>query len=227
MTYEVRMSKVVEKEKIKACFFDGMTLMVGGFMGCGAPEGLIDLILDLGIKDITLISTDTAMVNRGVGRLIVEKRIKKLYASHIGLNPETGKQMNEGTLEVELVPQGTLVEQIRAGGFGLGGVLTPTGLGTIIAEGKKIIEVDGKEFLLEKPLKADVSLIRGSVTDCYGNTIYRGTSNNFNQMMATAGEIVIVETEKLVPTGFLTKESITTPSIFVDYVVRGGVDCVY
>ncbi|WP_105619748.1 CoA transferase subunit A [Vallitalea okinawensis] len=221
------MRKVVTKEQIRGCFFNGMTIMVGGFMGCGTPEGLIDLIIELDIKDITLIATDTATIDRGVGRLIVGKRVKKLYASHIGLNPETGRQMNKGSLEVELVPQGTLVERIRAGGFGLGGVLTPTGLGTIIEEGKEIIEVDGQKFLLEKPLKADVSLIRGSLTDCYGNTIYRGTSNNFNQMMATAGETVIVETEKLVPAGSLNKESITTPSIFVDYVIRGGGDYVY
>lgn len=225
MKYAMR--KVVNSEKIRHCFFDGMTLMVGGFMGCGTPETLIDMVLDMGIKDITLICTDTATIHRGVGRLIVEKRIKKLFASHIGLNPETGKQMNEGTLDVELVPQGTLVERIRAGGFGLGGVLTPTGLGTIVAEGKSIIEVDGQEYLLEKPLKADVSLIRGSLTDCYGNTTYRGTSNNFNQMMATAGETVIVETEKLVPAGALNKESIATPSIFVDYIIRGGGDNVY
>lgn len=221
------MRKVVEKEEVRHCFFDGMSMMVGGFMGCGTPEGLIDYVLELGIKDITLICTDTATVDRGTGRLIVAKRVKKLYASHIGLNPETGKQMHDGAIEVELVPQGTLVERIRAGGFGLGGILTPTGLGTIVEEGKEIIEVDGKRFLLEKPLKADVSLIRGSLTDCYGNTMYRGTSNNFNQMMATAGETVIVETEKLVPAGSLTKESITTPSIFVDYVLRGGGDYAY
>ncbi len=208
-------------------FFDGMTLMVGGFMSCGTPEGLIDYILELGIKDITLICTDTATPEHGTGRLIVAKRVKKLYASHIGLNPETGKQMNEGTLEVELVPQGTLAERIRSGGFGLGGVLTPTGLGTMVAEGKEIITVDGKDYLLEKPLKADVSLIRGSVSDCYGNVTYRGTSNNFNQVMATAAETVIVETEKLVPAGTLNKESIATPSIFVDYILRGGDRYVY
>lgn len=221
------MRKVVTKDEIKSYFFNGMTLMVGGFMGCGTPEGLIDLVLELGIHDITLIVTDTATVDRGVGRLIVNKRIKKLYASHIGLNPETGRQMNEGSLDVVLVPQGTLAEKIRAGGFGLGGILTPTGLGTMVEEGKEIIEVDGKKYLLEKPLKADISLIRGSMTDCYGNTTYRGTSNNFNQVMATAGEVVIVETEKLVPAGSLVKESILTPSIFVDYIIKGGGSNVY
>lgn len=221
------MRKVVGIDQIKHCFFDGMTIMVGGFMGCGTPEKLIDLILDLEIKDITLICTDTATIDRGTGRLIVANRVKKLYASHIGLNPETGRQMNDGSLLVELVPQGTLVERIRCGGYGLGGVLTPTGIGTIVAEGKKIITVDDKEFLLETPLKADVSLLRGSLTDCYGNTIYRGTSNNFNQMMATASETVIVETEKLVPAGSIPKESISTQSIFVDYIIRGGGDNVY
>jgi acetate CoA/acetoacetate CoA-transferase alpha subunit len=221
------MKKVVDIESVKDIFFDGMSIMVGGFMGCGTPEKLINMIIDLDIKDITLICNDTATVDRGVGKLIVQKRIKKLYTSHIGLNPETGKQMHDGTLEVILVPQGTLVEQIRAGGFGLGGILVPTGIGTIVAEGKDIITVDGKEFLLEKPLKADISLIRGSVCDFAGNTIYRGTTNNFNQMMATAGETVIVEAEKLVPIGSLIKESILTPSIFVDYIVRGGDEYVY
>ncbi len=221
------MKKVVEIESLKNVFFDGMTIMVGGFMGCGTPEKLIDLLLELNIKDITLICNDTATVDRGVGKLIVAKRVKKLYTSHIGLNPETGKQMNEGTLEVILVPQGTLVEQIRAAGYGLGGVLIPTGVGTMVAEGKKVVEVKNKEFLLEEPLIADVALIRGSVTDHAGNTIYKGTTNNFNQMMATAGQIVIVEAEKLVPVGTLAKESILTQSIFVDYVVRGGDKNVY
>lgn len=216
------MRKVVGLEDIKDCFYDGMTLMVGGFMGCGAPENLIDYILDLGIKDITLISTDTATIELGVGKLIMEKRVKKLFASHIGLNPETGRQMNEGTLEVELVPQGTLAERIRAGGAGLGGILTPTGLGTIVQDGKEIIEVDGNRYILEKKLEADVSLIRGSITDVYGNTTYRGTTNNFNQVMATAGKTVIVETEKLVHSGCISQESINTPSIYVDYIVRGG-----
>ena len=216
------MKKVVDLDTIRDCFFDGMTLMVGGFMGCGAPETLIDYILDLGIKDITLISTDTATVDKGVGKLIVAKRVKKLFASHIGLNPETGNQMNEGTMEVELVPQGTLVERIRSGGAGLGGVLTPTGIGTIVEEGKQVLEIDGKKYILEKILLADVSLIRGSVTDVYGNTVYRGTTNNFNQVMATAGKTVIVETEKLVHGGTLSPESISTPSIYVDYIIRGG-----
>jgi acetate CoA/acetoacetate CoA-transferase alpha subunit len=221
------MRKVVTKNEIKKYFFDGMSLMVGGFMGCGTPEGLVDLVLELGIKDITLIATDTATTERGVGRLIAAKRIKKLYASHIGLNPETGRQMHDGTIEVELVPQGSLAEKIRAGGFGLGGILTPTGIGTVVEEGKQIIEVDGVKFILEKPLKADVSLIRGSTTDFYGNVIYGGTSNNFNQVMATAGNIVIVETEKLVPAGSLNKESIHTQSIFVDYIIKGGGSNVY
>lgn len=216
------MRKVVGLEDIKDCFYDGMTLMVGGFMGCGAPENLIDYILDLGIKDITLISTDTATIELGVGKLIMENRVKKLFASHIGLNPETGRQMNEGTLEVELVPQGTLAERIRAGGAGLGGILTPTGLGTVVQDGKEIIEVDGTRYILEKRLEADVSLIRGSITDVYGNTTYRGTTNNFNQVMATAGKTVIVETEKLVHSGCISQESINTPSIYVDYIVRGG-----
>ena len=221
------MAKVVAYEAVNDLFFDGMTLMSGGFMGCGTPEGLVDLILDLGIKDITLISTDTATPDRATGRLIVAKRIRKLYASHIGLNPQTGIQMNEGTLDVELCPQGTLAERIRAGGSGLGGVLTPTGLGTMVAEGKETITVDGKEYLLEKPLKADVAIIRGSVVDHFGNTMYRGTTNNFNQVMATAAKTVIAEAEKLVPVGAIQNECVHTPGIFVDYVVKGGGNHVY
>ncbi len=221
------MGKLIEIEAIKDLLFDGMSIMVGGFLGCGTPEKLINKVMDLNIKDITLICNDTATIDKGVGKLIAGKRVKKLYTTHIGLNPETGKQMNEGTLEVVLIPQGTLIEQIRAGGYGLGGILVATGLGTLVAEGKEIIEVDGKEFLLEKPIRADLSLIRGSLTDYVGNTIYRGTTNNFNQMMATAADTVIVEAEKLVPVGSLTKESILTPSIFVDYIVRGGDAYVY
>ncbi len=205
-------------EKLKS----GMTVMIGGFMANGAPETLIDEILDSDITDLTLISTDTGMPESGSGRLICAKRIKKLYASHIGLNPETGRQMNSGELEVELVPQGTLAERIRSGGAGLGGVLTPTGLGTIVADGKQIIKVDNKHYILEKPLKADVALIRGSIVDYKGNVFYKKTTRNFNPLMATAAQTVIAEAEQIVEIGEIEPEAVHTPSIFVNYIVQGS-----
>ncbi len=213
------MKKSASPQQLKELIHDGMTIMVGGFMATGAPEKLIDLLIEFDIKDITLITTDTASPGRGTSKLIAEKRVKKLYASHIGLNPETGAQMNDGTLEVELVPQGTLAERIRSGGAGLGGVLTPTGLGTIVAEGKKVINVDGKDYLLETPLKADLALIRGSLVDRRGNVFYSKTSQNFNPLMATAADTVIVEAEKVVDIGVIQPEAVQTPSLYVDYIL--------
>lgn len=211
--------KAATTEQIESLLHDGMTIMIGGFMATGAPERLIDLLIKKDIKNITLISTDTGSPGRGSSRLIAEKRVKKLYASHIGTNPETGKQMNEGTLEVELVPQGTLAERIRSAGAGLGGVLTPTGLGTIVAENKRVIEVDGKQYLLEMPLKADLALIRGSKVDRRGNVFYSKTTQNFNPLMATAAETVVVEPEQIVELGDIEPEAVHTPSLYVDYIL--------
>ncbi|MBD1557042.1 CoA transferase subunit A [Vibrio sp. S9_S30] len=216
------MKKGISKADISALLKDGMTIMIGGFMSTGAPEGLIDLLIENDIKDITLISTDTAYPEHGVSRLIAEKRVKKLYASHIGLNPETGAQMNAGELDVELVPQGTLAERIRAGGAGLGGVLTPTGLGTIVAEGKQTVVIDDVPFLLETPLKADLALIRGSKVDKRGNVFYNKTTQNFNPIMATAAETVIVEAIEIVDVGELQPEAIHTPSLYVDHIYQQG-----
>ncbi|ENP8341558.1 CoA transferase subunit A [Vibrio harveyi] len=213
------MKKAATTEQIESLLHDGMTIMIGGFMATGAPERLIDLLIKKDVKNITLISTDTGSPGRGSSRLIAEKRVKKLYASHIGTNPETGKQMNEGTLEVELVPQGTLAERIRSAGAGLGGVLTPTGLGTIVAENKRVIEVDGKQYLLEMPLKADLALIRGSKVDRRGNVFYSKTTQNFNPLMATAAEIVVVEPEQIVELGDIEPEAVHTPSLYVDYIL--------
>ncbi len=213
------MKKAATTEQIEDLLHDGMTIMIGGFMATGAPECLIDLLIKKDIKDITLISTDTGSPGRGSSRLIAEKRVKKLYASHIGTNPETGKQMNEGTLEVELVPQGSLAERIRSAGAGLGGVLTPTGLGTIVAENKRVIEVDGKQYLLEMPLKADLALIRGSKVDRRGNVFYSKTTQNFNPLMATAAETVVVEPEQIVELGDIEPEAVHTPSLYVDYIL--------
>ncbi|AUW07334.1 CoA transferase subunit A [Vibrio campbellii] len=213
------MKKAATTAQIEDLLHDGMTIMIGGFMATGAPERLIDLLIKKDIKDITLISTDTGSPGRGSSRLIAEKRVKKLYASHIGTNPETGKQMNEGTLEVELVPQGSLAERIRSAGAGLGGVLTPTGLGTMVAENKRVIEVDGKQYLLEMPLKADLALIRGSKVDRRGNVFYSKTTQNFNPLMATAAETVVVEPEQIVELGDIEPEAVHTPSLYVDYIL--------
>lgn len=200
---------------------DGMTVMIGGFMSNGTPEILIDALIEKGIKDLTIIANDSGTPETGIGKLIAAGLVKKLIASHIGLNPLTGQLMNEGRLEVLLVPQGTLIEQIRAAGAGLGGVLTPTGLGTTVAEGKEVITVDGKEYLLEKPIHADVALLRGSIVDEGGSIFYKGTTRNFNPYMATAADLVIVAAEELVPVGDIPAENIATPGIFVDYIVGG------
>ncbi|MGF1734059.1 CoA transferase subunit A [Photobacterium satsumensis] len=216
------MKKSISASEIASLLRDDMTIMIGGFMANGAPEGLIDIILESDIKNITLITTDTGTPKSGSGRLIKAKRISKLYASHIGTNPETGAQMNSGELDVELVPQGTLAERIRAAGAGLGGVLTPTGLGTLVAESKQVIQVDGKDFLLEKPLRADLALIRGSVVDTKGNTVYKGTTQNFNPLMATAADTVIIEAASLVDIGEIAPEAVHTPGLFIDHIYQGA-----
>lgn len=201
---------------------DGMTIMVGGFLGCGNPHRLIDKLVEKGTKNLTLICNDSSFPDYGVGKLIVNKQIKKLIASHVGTNPETGRQMNAGEMEVILVPQGTLAEQVRAAGAGLGGILTPTGVGTVVEEGKQKIEIHGVEYLLELPLKADVALIAGETVDKYGNIVYFGATRNFNELMATAAEIVIVEAEEVKEVGELDANDVVTPGIFVTHIVNGG-----
>ena len=158
----------------------------------------------------------------GVGKLIVKKCVKKLIASHVGTNPETGRQMNSGEMEVILVPQGTLAEQVRAGGAGLGGFLTPTGVGTVAEEGKQKITIDERVYLLELPLRADIALIAGETVDQFGNVVYHGATRNFNHLMATAADLVIIETEKIVEIGDLDPNSVVTPGIFIDHIVNGG-----
>jgi acetate CoA/acetoacetate CoA-transferase alpha subunit len=215
------MRKVVDKKIAIQSIKDGMSVMVGGFMTAGTPEFLIDALVEQGTKDLTIICNDAGYPDKGVGKLISNGQVKKLIASHIGLNPLAGKLMSEGNLEVILTPQGTLIEQIRAGGGGLGGILTPTGVGTIVEKNKEVITIDGKKYLLEKSLKADISLIGGSVSDTKGNTIYNYTTKNFNPVMATAGEIVIVGTKKIVEVGKIHVDNVDTPSIFIDYIVEG------
>lgn len=216
------MNKLISIDEAVSMIKDGMTIMVGGFLGVKNPFRIVDAIIEKGVKDITLIANDTSFPEVGIGKLIVNKQVKKVIASHIGTNKETGNQMNSGELEVELVPQGTLAERIRAAGAGLGGVLTPTGLGTIVAEGKQIVEVDGKQYLLEKPLKADVALIVGAKVDKKGNIRYAKSTRNFNPIMATAADLVIVEADEIVEVGEIDPDDVMTPGIFVNYVVGGG-----
>lgn len=217
------MSKVISTEEIGALFRDGMTVMVGGFMGVGTPQGLIAAMLAADVKDITLIANDTAFTETGVGPLIVSRKVKKVIASHIGTNPETGRQMIAGELNVELVPQGTLTERVRAGGSGLGGVLTPTGVGTVVEEGKVKMMVDGREYLLEKPLRAEVALLKAQKADKAGNLIYNRSARNFNPLMALAADLVIVQVEELVEIGEIDPDEVMTPGILVDKIfVQGG-----
>lgn len=212
MKKEITLNEVVSKIK------DGMTIMVGGFLAVGAPEQIMDAIAESSVKNLTLICNDSAFPDKSLGKLIVNKQVKKLIVSHIGTNPETVNQLNNKEIEIEFVPQGTLVERIRAKGAGLGGVLTPTGLGTIIAEGKEVMTIDGKDYLLEKPLGADIALLGATVADSEGNLIHRGTTRNFNPIMAMAADLVIAETSKMVKPGELDPETIHTPSIFVNYI---------
>ena len=214
------MSKLCTISDAIAKVKDGMTIMIGGFLANGSPDKLIDELVKSGIKDLTLIVNDTGFPDRGCGKLIVNKQIKKVIVSHIGTNPNTGQQMDAGELEVEFSPQGTLAERVRAGGAGLGGVLSPTGIGTIIEEGKELIEVDGNQFILEKPLRADVAFIKGSISDKLGNLVYLGTTQNFNPLMATAADIVIAEVDTLKEVGDIEPERVHTPYIFVDFIVQ-------
>jgi len=176
--------KTISLEQAVAIIPNGASLMIGGFMAVGTPERVMDEIVRQGERDLTVIANDTAIPGKGIGKLVSAKLLRKLIASHIGLNPETQQQMNAGELQVELIPQGTLVERIRCGGYGLGGVLTPTGVGTTVEEGKQRIEVNGKRYLLETALRADFALIHSFVADYLGNLGYALTARNFNPVMA-------------------------------------------
>lgn len=215
------MNKLISLDEAVSYVEDGMTVMIGGFLACGTPEKLIDKLVEKGVKNLTLIANDTSFTDKGIGKLIVSKQFKKVIVSHIGTNKETGRQMNDGETEVVLVPQGTLAEQVRAGGVGLGGILTPTGIGTVVEEGKELITVDGNTFILEKPLRADVALIFGNIVDKKGNIAYEGTTRNFNPLMAMAADRVIVEAASLVEVGQINPNHVVTPGIFVHHIVGG------
>lgn len=198
---------------------DGATLMIGGFMGVGTPEGLVDEIVRQGKRNLTVIGNDNARPGVGIGKLIDAGLVARTIVSHIGLNPETQKRMLEGTIKVDLVPQGTLVERIRAGGCGLGGILTRTGVGTVVEEGKQLVEVDGRHYLLEKPLRADFALVNAFLADYYGNLSYTLTARNFNPVMAMAADVVIVEAENIVPVGVIPPDNVVTPAPLVDFLI--------
>lgn len=227
------MAKLIDPNDAAALIHDGMTVMFGGFMGCGSPHRLIDILASRQVRDLTVICNDAGMPVGptgedlyGIAKLIRNHQIKRLIATHVGLNPEVGVQsMQEGTLEVLLVPQGSMVEMIRAGGAGLGGVLTPTGVGTIVTDsplcmGQQVIH--DKTYLLMEPLRADVAVIAGAKVDPAGNVWYRGNTSNFNIVMATAADTVIVEAEETVAQGAIPPEDVRTPGVFVDYIIKGG-----
>jgi len=213
--------RVIQIDKAVEMVKNGSIIMIGGFLGVGTPEALIDELTKEGKRELTVIANDTAFPQSGIGKLIAKKLVKKLVVSHIGTNPETQRQMIAKEVDVDLVPQGTLIEQIRAAGVGLGGILTPTGIGTVVEDGKKIIEVNGKNYLLETPLSADFALIKARKADCNGNLVYSLTARNFNPIMAMAAKIVIAEVDEILPVGMIPPDEVHTPGIFIDYVVKG------
>lgn len=211
--------KTLSLEDAVALIPDGASLMIGGFMGVGTPERLMDELTRQGKRALTVIANDTATPGRGIGKLVTAGAVRKAIVSHIGLNPETQKKMIAGEMEVELVPQGTLIERLRAAGHGLGGVLTPTGVGTKVEEGKRKIELDGASWLLETALKADFALVEAFLSDYYGNLVYALTARNFNPVIAMAAGTVIVDAAHIVPVGMISPDHVVTPAVLVDYVV--------
>lgn len=212
-------NKIVTLEEAIEYIKDGCTLMYGGFGGVGTPPTLIQGILDKGVKDLTLIGNDTGFPDIGIGRLVTLERAKKVIASHIGSNPNAGRLMTEGKLQVEFSPQGTLAERVRAGGVGLGGIFVDVGIGTIAEEGKDKMVIDGKEYLTETALTSEVSIVFAKKADPLGNLVYDKTARNFNPLVAMAGALTIAEVEEIVPAGELDPECIATPGIYVDMVI--------
>ncbi|MEL6818246.1 MAG: 3-oxoacid CoA-transferase subunit A [Pseudomonadota bacterium] len=214
------MKRAIKVSEAAEMIPDGAICLIGGFMGVGTPDRLIDALVEKGVRDLTVIANDTAMPGTGIGKLISAGCIAKVVASHIGLNPETQKKMIDGEIDCTLVPQGTLVERIRAAGVGLGGVLTATGLGTPVEEGKQIVEVGGKPYLLEEPIQADFALIAASQADYVGNLEYSLTAHNFNPIMAMAATTVIAEPESIVPVGVIPPDHVKTPGVLVDHLLE-------
>jgi acetate CoA/acetoacetate CoA-transferase alpha subunit len=214
--------KPVSAEEAVAMIPNGATVMVGGFMGVGTPERLLDEVVRQKKSELTIIANDAAVPGRGVGKLFDASLVATLTASHIGLNPKAQEQMMARKVAVNLVPQGTFVERIRAGGSGLGGVLTPTGVGTIVDEGKEQIQIDGKPFLIEKALRAQFALVHAFLADYLGNLSYALTARNFNPIMAMAADTVIVTADHIVPVGVIAPDHVVTPAPLVDYLIANG-----
>ncbi len=208
--------------ELRPHFKDGMSILFGGFMAVGTPDGIVRELLDSGVKDLTVIGNDTAGADSGIGILISNHRVRKVIASHIGTNPETGRQMIAGAIEVELIPQGTLAERIRCGGAGLGGVLTPTGVGTIVEEGKTKLTFDGIEYLVERPIRADMAILKAHRADDKGNLVYQRAARNFNPLMAMAADFVVAEVDQIVNAGELDPELVMTPGILVNALILSG-----
>jgi acetate CoA/acetoacetate CoA-transferase alpha subunit len=214
--------QTIPVERSVAMIPDGASLMIGGFMAVGTPERIVDEIVRQNKRDLTVIANDTAAPGRGIGKLIDAKLVRKAIVSHIGLNPETQRQMMAGEMEVDLVPQGTLIERIRAGGTGLGGILTQTGIGTTVEEGKQRIDIDGKSYLLEIALRADFALVQAFLADYLGNLSYALTARNFNPVMAMAADTVIVSADNVIPVGVITPDHVVTPAPIVDYLIANA-----
>jgi len=212
----------VSLEQADAMIPDGASVMIGGFMGVGTPERMVDELVRQEKRGLTVIANDTAMPGVGIGKLVTARLVAKAIVSHIGLNPETQQRMLAGEMDVELVPQGTLIERIRAGGHGLGGVLTPTGVGTVVEKGKQKIAVNGKDYLLETALRADFALVNAFLADYLGNLAYALTARNFNPMIAMAADTVIAEADNIVPVGVIAPDHVVTPAPIVDYLVAQG-----
>ncbi len=204
---------------LRSRFRDGMSIFFGGFIGVGTPDGIVRELLASGVKDLTIIGNDTATADTGIGVLVANRRVRKVIASHIGTNAETGRQMIAGELEVDLVPQGTLAERIRCGGAGLGGVLTPTGVGTIVEEGKTKLCFDGIDYLVERALRADLAILKAWRADEKGNLVYRRAARNFNPLMALAGDDVVAEVEEIVATGEIDPDHVMTPGVLVKSII--------
>ncbi|MED0932805.1 acetate CoA-transferase subunit alpha [Bacillus mobilis] len=211
--------KLKEIEEVISLFHDDMTLMFGGFGGIGSPPSLIQAILEKGVTNLNLIGNDTGFPDVGIGRLVTNERVKSLITSHIGSNPNAGRQLNEGRLQIEFSPQGTLAERIRAGGVGLGGVLVDVGVDTIVEEGKRTVEMNGKTYLVETALTAEVAIVYAKKADPFGNLVFDKSARNMNPHVAMAGDITIVEAEEIVPLGSLDPEEIVVPGVFVNYIV--------
>ena len=214
--------RTVSAEEAIAMIPNGAKVMVGGFMGVGTPERLVDELVRQHKSELTIICNDAGVPGKGVGKLIDASLVSTLMASHIGLNPKAQQQMMANEIAIDLLPQGTLIERIRAGGCGLGGVLTPTGVGTIVEEGKRQIEVDGKTFLLETALRSDFALIHAFLADYLGNLAYALTARNFNPVMVMAADTVIVTAEHIVPVGVIAPDHVMTPAPLVDYLIANG-----